>query len=274
MNPTTIDQFVEHIAASPKVQIVGRESQLHWISKTDIPRISTTNYSGIIDFRPDDLVVRVKSGTKLTDLAAEIAGSHLALPETTSLSNPQATVGGWLALGLPSPLDAIFGPVRDQVTGMTLLLGTGEIAKVGSQVVKSVAGYDIHRTMVGSSGQLAIILDATLRLRPIASFPSTLPSLAEALYICRIPFSLIGTSASSLTTALTAADLLHLDRQTGSVWTKHQPDHPEILWTIGPNGFRDPKPDEAITQLRRRLKGQIDPADKFSGDFSNHASHS
>lgn len=137
--------------------------------------LEMSRYSGILDLRPDDLVVTVKSGTTLLDLNQELAKVNLVLPYSSTVpycvdQGIHLTVGHILDKGLPHALEHRFGPVKDWVTGMTLLLPSGEVAKVGSTVVKSVAGYDLHRAVVGSQGTLALILDVTLRLRPLASF--------------------------------------------------------------------------------------------------------
>ncbi|MEJ7617397.1 MAG: FAD-binding oxidoreductase [Pyrinomonadaceae bacterium] len=57
-----------------------------------------------------------------------------------------------------------FGSLRDFVTGVTLALADGTIARSGGRVVKNVAGYDLPKLMIGALGTLGVILEATFRL--------------------------------------------------------------------------------------------------------------
>lgn len=63
-------------------------------------------------------------------------------------------------------LQAAYGPARDQVLGARWLLADGTAIRTGARVVKSVAGYDLTRLLLGSEGRLAVCLSLTLRLRP------------------------------------------------------------------------------------------------------------
>jgi FAD/FMN-containing dehydrogenase len=50
---------------------------------------------------------------------------------------------------------------------MRVLLANGRRVKVGGNVVKNVAGYDLSKLFTGSFGTLGIITDVTFKLRPI-----------------------------------------------------------------------------------------------------------
>ncbi len=60
-----------------------------------------------------------------------------------------------------------FGYLRDQVLGANWTLADGKNINTGAQVVKSVAGYDLSRLLLGSGTLLARCNTFTLRLRPI-----------------------------------------------------------------------------------------------------------
>lgn len=74
----------------------------------------------------------------------------------------------------PHTLMAQHGTWRDWVLGLTLTMADGTIAKTGSQAIKSVAGYDLQRLIVGSRGSLATITEAILRITPIRSLAADL----------------------------------------------------------------------------------------------------
>jgi glycolate oxidase FAD binding subunit len=71
-----------------------------------------------------------------------------------------------LAAGRSGPGRLRFGPVRNHVLGMRVLLADGTVARSGGQLVKNVTGYDLHRLYCGSHGSLCIVLEAALRLFP------------------------------------------------------------------------------------------------------------
>jgi glycolate oxidase FAD binding subunit len=80
----------------------------------------------------------------------------------------RATVGGVLSANDSGALRGRYGSARDLVIGMTLVLADGTIAKTGGKVVKNVAGYDLHKLMIGAWGTLAVMTEVTFRLHPFA----------------------------------------------------------------------------------------------------------
>jgi FAD/FMN-containing dehydrogenase len=79
------------------------------------------------------------------------------------------TVGGEIATNLPHLYMAQHGTWRDWVLGMTIITAEGKVAKSGSNAVKSVAGYDVHRLMIGARGTLGVIADVILRTTPLGA---------------------------------------------------------------------------------------------------------
>jgi glycolate oxidase FAD binding subunit len=79
-----------------------------------------------------------------------------------------AIFASYLSATCQSGFDRLrYGPARDQVLGMHVLLADGSVAKSGGRLVKNVTGYDLHRLWIGSHGRLCVILDASLRLHPL-----------------------------------------------------------------------------------------------------------
>jgi D-lactate dehydrogenase (quinone) len=52
--------------------------------------------------------------------------------------------------------------------GLKAITGTGDLITTGCYTSKGVVGYDLTRLLVGSEGTLAIIVEATLKLTPLA----------------------------------------------------------------------------------------------------------
>jgi glycolate oxidase len=80
-----------------------------------------------------------------------------------------------------------YGVTRDYILGLEVVLPTGEIIHTGARTVKSVAGYDLTRLIVGSEGTLGIATTITVKLLPLpesvltlAAFFSDIQSAAAA----------------------------------------------------------------------------------------------
>jgi glycolate oxidase FAD binding subunit len=137
-------------------------------------QLSTLDLAGITSYEPSELVITVRAGTPLAQLEAVLAERGQCLPFEPPHFAGGATVGGMVAAGLSGPARASVGPVRDYVLGVTMLNGRGELLTFGGQVMKNVAGYDVSRLMVGALGTLGLIVEASLKVLPVAPAEATL----------------------------------------------------------------------------------------------------
>jgi glycolate oxidase FAD binding subunit len=119
---------------------------------------------GVVAYDPAELTVTVRAGTSVAELCATLgeAGQECPLDPRDS----RATVGGVIACGLSGHRRLRYGPVRDTVLEVRLVMADGKLVRGGAPVVKNVTGYDLPRLIVGSLGTLAVIVQATLRCRP------------------------------------------------------------------------------------------------------------
>src|SRR6202048_698611 len=79
----------------------------------------------------------------------------------------RATIGGIAATNDSGSLRLRYGSLRDLIIGMTIVLADGTIARSGGKVVKNVAGYDLHKLMIGAFGTLGVITSVNFRLHSI-----------------------------------------------------------------------------------------------------------
>jgi glycolate oxidase len=78
-----------------------------------------------------------------------------------------STVGGNIATNAGGLLCAKYGVTREAVLALGVVLASGERIDVGHRTVKGVTGLDLAALMIGSEGTLGVIVEATLRLRPL-----------------------------------------------------------------------------------------------------------
>ncbi|AFU98706.1 FAD-binding protein [Simiduia agarivorans] len=126
------------------------------------------DHSGIIQYQPEELVVRVRGGTRLSHLQSVLAEQGQRLVAEWPQPDNRSTVGGAIAMGLEGAERSVGFGLRDSLLGCQLINGLGERVRFGGQVVKNVAGYDLTRLQVGAMGSLGVLLDVSLKLRPLA----------------------------------------------------------------------------------------------------------
>jgi glycolate oxidase FAD binding subunit len=144
-------------------------------------------HSGIIDYTPSELVISARAGTPLTELEATLGQAGQMLAFEPPHFGAHATLGGTIACGLSGPRRPWSGAARDFVLGVTCINGKGDRLRFGGQVMKNVAGYDLSRTLTGSLGTLAVLLDIHLKVLPRPEHDLTLArdcSTADAIRYC------------------------------------------------------------------------------------------
>lgn len=130
----------------------------------------------VLDYAPADMTVTVEAGVTLAALQELLAREGQWLPLEVPLPS-ETTIGGLVAADLGGPLRASQGRVRDFLIGVGFVTADGRAARAGGQVVKNVAGYDLMKLLTGSLGTLAVVRQATFKVRPR---PALVRSLALA----------------------------------------------------------------------------------------------
>jgi glycolate oxidase FAD binding subunit len=122
--------------------------------------------SGILEYEPHDLTIRVAAGTPWRELTATLSAQGQMLPLDPPCA-ATATVGGVVASNCSGPRRRQFGTARDMVIGMTLATLDGALVQTGGMVVKNVAGLDMQKALIGSFGTLAAIASVNFKLAPL-----------------------------------------------------------------------------------------------------------
>ncbi len=173
--------------------------------------LSCVQLTGVLEYVPGDLVITVRSGTSLADLA-EITAEHGQWFALDPIGDSRGTIGATVATASSGPLALGSGTIRDLVLGLGIISGTGKQLRVGGRVVKNVAGFDLVRLATGAFGTLGFITDVSLRLhaRPAADVTFSIShSDADALIgiISKLGHDALALHALELLSPLLAQDI-------------------------------------------------------------------
>jgi glycolate oxidase FAD binding subunit len=125
-----------------------------------------TRLGALVEHEPGDLTATAQAGITVAALQATLG----ARGQWLSLDPPdaeRATLGGVLAANASGPRRHLYGTARDVLIGVTVVTADGALVHGGGKVVKNVAGYDLPKLFIGSFGTLGVIVEATVKLRPL-----------------------------------------------------------------------------------------------------------
>jgi FAD/FMN-containing dehydrogenase len=80
-------------------------------------------------------------------------------------------IGGNIATNAGGIRVLRYGLTRDQVAGLKVVTGRGDVLELNRGLVKNASGYDLRHLFIGSEGTLGLVVEASLRLTdpPLAS---------------------------------------------------------------------------------------------------------
>ena len=165
--------------------------------------LDLSGYSGIIEYKPEELYIKVKAGTPLKEILEAIDKNNQQLAfEPIDFGflfegkSNGGTIGGTIACNFAGPRRFKVGSARDHVLGFQGINGKGEIIKSGGTVVKNVTGYDLCKLVSGSYGTLTVLTELSIKVLPKSESSKTLiinnPHLKKAM-------EYLGTALSSST---------------------------------------------------------------------------
>jgi len=152
--------------------------------------------SRLLEHEPGDLTASAEAGMTVEAFQTALRGRG----QWVSLDPADArlaTLGGVLAANASGPRRHLYGTARDLLIGVTVVTADGTIVRGGGKVVKNVAGYDLPKLFVGSYGTLGVIVEATVKLRP----------LPEHERLVCVPFDRLKDAGAAVKTLL-AGDLI------------------------------------------------------------------
>lgn len=126
--------------------------------------IDMSRMTDIIAINKDDMDCIVQAGITWNALNEELEKYGLFFSPDPG---PGASIGGMVATNCSGTNASRFGPMRQNVISLTVVLPNGEIVKTGNRARKTSAGYALTQLITGSEGTLGIVTQATLRLHTI-----------------------------------------------------------------------------------------------------------
>jgi glycolate oxidase len=128
--------------------------------------VSTARMTRILRIDAADELAVVEAGVLNGDLNAALA-PHGLWYAPDAASRAISTIGGNIATNAGGLMCVKYGVTREAVLGLTVVLADGRVIRTGHRTVKGVTGYDLTALLIGSEGTLGVVVEATLRLRPL-----------------------------------------------------------------------------------------------------------
>jgi len=191
-------------------EIIGNNSKSFIGNKTQSANTtSLSKISGIIDYRPEELYIKVKACTPINEIEKvlsennqELAFEPIDFGYIKDGKSNKGTIAGYLSCNYAGSRRFKVGSVRDHVLGFKGVNGKGDIIKSGGTVVKNVTGYDLSKLIAGSFGTLVALTEITLKVLPKKDSSKTViiyPSNFEQIYDF---FNKLSSSSSEISGAV------------------------------------------------------------------------
>ncbi|MWB99601.1 FAD-binding oxidoreductase [Agromyces seonyuensis] len=146
--------------------------------------LSLERMTAVTEIDAEERIAVAEAGVINDDLRAAVAEHGLWYPPDPA-SSAISTIGGNAATNAGGICCVKYGVTRDSVIGLTAVLADGSVARLGRRTAKFSTGYDLVNLLVGSEGTLGVIVDVTVKLRPLAgreerAIVGWFPTLADA----------------------------------------------------------------------------------------------
>ncbi|HEY4632658.1 MAG TPA: FAD-binding protein, partial [Candidatus Limnocylindrales bacterium] len=142
--------------------------------------IAFTAMDRVLEIDEANLVAVVQPGIINATFKAAVAEHGLFYPPDPA-SYEMCSIGGNIGTNAGGLCCVKYGQTRDWVLGLEVVLADGRVVRLGGKNVKDVAGYALTQLIVGSQGTLAIVTEATLRLRPMPPPRATMLAFFDSL---------------------------------------------------------------------------------------------
>lgn len=213
----------------------------------DALMISTERLNRIRDIRPEARVAIVEAGVVLADLHSAADAHGLAFPLTFG-ARGLAQLGGCLSTNAGGSNVVRYGNTRALVLGVEVVLPSGEVLNLMTELHKDNTGLDLRDLFIGAEGTLGIITAAVVKLvrkpRAYATAMVSTASIPAALSLLnRLQDATGGMVEAFEYMPRSYMDGLKLHKPHMKPPLGHDRDH-TIMVELGATAERDAKQDE------------------------------
>ncbi|MCI9889054.1 FAD-binding protein [Micrococcales bacterium 31B] len=194
--PATLPSGVIHARSSEDVQLALRLATE--LGVAIVPRGAGTGLAGGASAQAGEVVLDVSRMNRIVALDpaeqtlvvepgvlnAEInrhVREHGLFYAPDPASTEICSIGGNIATNAGGMCCAKYGVTRESVLALAVVLPNGELVRTGPSTLKKVTGYDMNALFTGSEGTLGVVVEATLRLRPLPARVSALAGYFESV---------------------------------------------------------------------------------------------
>lgn len=188
--------------------------------------IDFTLMNKVIDVRPEDMDATVQPGVGWMDLNEKLKkdGINLFLPVDPG---PIAKIGGMVSTSCSGTNCVRYGPMRNWVVNLTVVLADGSIIKTRQRPRKSSAGYNLNHLFAGAEGTLGLITEITVKLDVVP----------EKTSVAVCPFPKLRDATSTAIDIIRAGIPVHCVELMDDVQ----------MWAINNSGYTEKRWDEKPT---------------------------
>ncbi len=231
--------------------------------------LSLERMNAIREIRPEARIAIVEAGVVLANLRSSAEEHGLMFPLTFGAQG-SAMIGGNLATNAGGSNVLRYGNTRDLVLGIEVVLPTGEVMDLMSELHKDNSGYNLKHLLIGAEGTLGVITAAVLKLVPkpraYATAMVAVPALDQALSLLNRLQQATGGAVEAFEYMPRAYIERHLEMIKGAREPFEAPHEINILVEVGATAPRDadPGPDgqpPIVSYFESVLSGMFETGD-------------
>jgi len=142
----------------------GTSLEGHALGNQEGITLSLEKMNKVLNINAEDFDCRVQAYVTRKQLNEELRNQGIFFPIDPGAD---ASIGGMAATSASGTMAVKYGTMKTVITGLTVILASGEIIRTGTRTKKSAAGYNLTNLFIGSEGTLGIISEIQLKLFPI-----------------------------------------------------------------------------------------------------------
>ncbi len=252
--------------------------------------VSFDKMNQMVEFNEAEASVTVQPGM-ITKVLQRFAEEKDLFYPVDFASSGSSQIGGNIATNAGGIRVIRYGMTRNQISGLKVVTGTGEVLNLNKGLVKNNTGYDLRHLFVGSEGTLGFIAEATIQLQkpppPSRVILLAIGNMADCLSILTIFRSCVTLSAfeffsdQALSHVLNHSKLqkpfgrsssfyvlLECDEEEGEPYMSAFEDCITKGWVIDGIVATSVKQAEELWQYRERISESITPRTPYKNDIA------